>query len=421
MHATLGFLVLFLPTADSGASNWPGFRGPHGAAVSAEKGLPAKWGDQENLVWKTELPGPGASSPITFGDKVFVTCYTGYGIPGDNGGDPQDLQRHLLCVDRKSGTIVWDKAVAAKLPEPRYGSFLALHGYASSTPVTDGERVYVFFGKSGLFAFDLSGKQLWQADVGSGTHGWGSATSPVLYQDLVIINASVESGSLMAFQKKDGKQAWKCPGVRGSWDTPVLVDLPSGKQELVVRVPKSLLGVDPATGQQLWHYDGFGDGYVCPTVAAKDGVVYALGGRFEGTAVAVKAGGRGDVTNTHEVWSKQLGGPIPSPVVYGDHLYWVSDNGTAWCVRTRDGEKVYQQRLKDSGTLYASIVLGDGKIYAVSRSKGTFVLAAEPRFEQLARNVFASDRSIFNGSPAVSNGELLLRSDKYLYYVGKKK
>src|SRR5262249_28761343 len=147
------------------------FRGPGGLGVSTDKDLPTKWGDKENLVWKTPLPGPGGSSPIIVGDRVFLTCYTGYGIPGEDAGDQKDLKRHLLCIDRKKGTVLWDKSVAAKLPEPRYGGFLALHGYASSTPVSDGKQVYVYFGKSGVFAYDLEGKQLWQADVGTGTHG----------------------------------------------------------------------------------------------------------------------------------------------------------------------------------------------------------------------------------------------------------
>jgi outer membrane protein assembly factor BamB len=412
--------ALFALTA--GAADWPDFRGPRSSGVSEETNLPTKWSETENLVWKTELPGPGASSPITFGDHVFVTCYTGYGIPGDKTGEMKNLKRHLLCLDRKKGTILWDKEVEAKLPESRYsGNYITLHGYASSTPATDGERVYVFFGKSGVFAFDFKGKQLWQASVGTGTDNWGSATSPLLYKDLVIVNASVESGALVALKKKEGTQEWKADGVGRTWDSPVLVDVKGGKQEVVVRGTRSLLGFDPATGKQLWHCDGFNDRYVCPTVVAKEGVVYSLGGRFDGSNIAVKAGGEGDVTATNLVWSgKGAGGSICSPAVYGDHLYWVSDNGMAHCLKAKDGEKVYSSRLPNSGILYASITIADGKIYAVSRTKGIFVLAAKPKFEQLAHNTFDSDKSVFNGSPAVSNRQLLIRSDKYLYCIGKK-
>src|SRR5262245_54358843 len=292
----------------AGAADWRGFRGPGGSGVSDEKGLPTKWSDKENVVWRAPLPGPGTSSPVIAGDRVFVTCYSGYGVPGDDEGEQKALKRHLLCLDRKKGTVLWQKDVAAKLPEPRYASHLALHGYASSTPAVDAERVYVFFGKSGVYAFDLKGKQLWQKDVGAKTHGWGSATSPVLYKDLVIVNASVEGRSLVALRKKDGEEEWKASGVGGTWNTPVLVDVNGGKQELVVRGTSSLVGFDPSTGKKLWNFDGFRDGYVCPTVVAKDGIVYSLGGRFEGTNVAVKAGGTGDVTETNEVWTTKVGG-----------------------------------------------------------------------------------------------------------------
>jgi outer membrane protein assembly factor BamB len=401
-------------------ADWLTFRGPKSSGISVDKGLPIKWSDKENLVWKTQLPGPGGSSLVISGDRVFVTCYTGYGIPGEYKNDQKDLKRHLLCIDRKKGTILWDKTVDAKLPETKYGGFIALHGYASSTPATDGKLVYVFFGKTGVFAYDFQGKQVWQADVGNRIDGWGSATSPVLYKNLVIVNASVESGALVALDKKDGKEVWKCPGINRAWNSPVLVDVKNGKQELVVRIPRSILGIDPATGKKLWHFDGFEDGYVCPTVVARDGVVYSLGGRFEGTAAAVKAGGTGDVTDTHSVWTKGLRSPIPSPCLYGNHLYWVSDAGSANCVTAKDGERVYNERLNRAGTLYASITIADGKIYAVSRNNGVYVLPAEPNFEVLAHNSFATDKSIFNGSPAVSNGQLFLRSDKCLYCIGKK-
>ena len=337
----------------------------------------------------------------------------------DRAARARDLQRHLLCIDRKKGTVLWDRAIKAKLPEPKYGGYIALHGYASSTPVTDGKTVYVFFGKTGVFAFDFDGKQLWQQDVGSGTHNWGSATSPLLYKDLVIVNASVESGSLVALNKKDGTKAWTAPGTGGSWDSPVLVSVPGGKKEVVLRVRRSIVGIDPDTGKQLWHCDGFRDGYVCPSVVARDGIVYSLGGRFEGTSAAVKAGGKGDVTDS-KLWTKRLGMPVPSPALHGDYLFVVSDDGRATCVKARDGEKVYAERLKNSGRLYASITIADGKIYAVSRERGTFVLAAGPKFEVLAHNTFESDKSVFNGSPVVSDGQLFLRSDKCLYCIGKK-
>src|SRR5438105_4591256 len=158
------------------ATDWMQFRGPGGQGVSDDKGVPEKWSETENVVWKTKLPGPGTSSPITVGDAIFVTCYTGYAESANNPGDQKDLMRHLVCLDRKTGAIRWTKDVKPELPESNYkGGNDSQHGYASSTPVSDGKNVFVFFGKSGVFCFDLTGSQVWSHNVGKGTTGWGSA------------------------------------------------------------------------------------------------------------------------------------------------------------------------------------------------------------------------------------------------------
>jgi hypothetical protein len=410
------FLVIAALAASSPAADWPNFRGPGSSGVSEEKDLPAKWSDAENLVWKTDLPGPGSSSAVVWGDKVFVTCYTGYGVDRGNPGNQADLRRHLVCVDRKSGSILWDKAVKAKLPEQRYTSYMLNHGYASSTPATDGERVYVFYGKTGVLAYDFTGKELWRRDVGDKLFMWGTGTSPLLYKDFVILNADVESGSLIALNRKTGKVEWKTGGLRGCWGSPALVDVPGGKPEVVLSLPNVVRGFDPDTGKELWKCNGIREGYLCPTVVSKDGIVYTIGARAK-NALAVKAGGKGDVTKTNLLWTKRFGSNVTSPSVYGGHLYWVNDGGVAYCLRAKDGEKVYEQRL--TGRVYASVTIADGKIYVVSQKDGTFVLAAGPKFEQLAHNTL-SDDSTFNGSPAVSQGQLFLRSDKCLYCIGKK-
>src|SRR5438132_3654105 len=184
--------VCFLMGAD-----WSQFRGPGGLATSEEKGLPVKWSAKQNIVWRTPLPGPGASSPVTLGNRIYLTCYTGYAQEVKEPGNMEDLRRHLLCVDRKSGAILWTKDFMPALPEHKYTGEGSYHGYAASTPITDGERLYVFFGKSGVYCFDLDGVQLWRTVVGKNTNGWGSGTSPILYKDLLIVNASVESGELV--------------------------------------------------------------------------------------------------------------------------------------------------------------------------------------------------------------------------------
>lgn len=414
-------LVLWISTVGgAGAADWPQFRGPGGLGASDETGLPTTWSDEENVVWKTELPGQGTSSPITVGNRVYLTCFSGYGQSIQDPGEMSQLERHLVCVNRADGQLLWQRTIAPDLPEqPFSGNYLPLHGYASSTPASDGERLYVFLGRSGVFAFDLGGEQLWNADVGSKTHNWGSATSPVLYKNLVIVNASVESGNLLALDKSDGHEVWSAPGMKAAWNTPLLVSLPDGGTELVVSVRGEVLGFDPATGEQLWRCAGIED-YVCPSVIAHDGVVYVIGGRGK-PSLAVRAGGRGDVTEKR-LWHQGSGSNVSSPVYHDGHLYWVSESqGIAYCADATSGELVYQQRIEPRpDRIYASPVVADGKIYYVSRENGTYVVAAKPQFELLAHNVFAGDKSVFNASPAVSNGQLLLRSNRYLYCLGGK-
>ncbi|PAY16754.1 serine/threonine protein kinase [Rhodopirellula sp. SM50] len=393
------------------AADWPQFRGPGGQGVTSETNLPLVWSESENVAWKTELPGYGASSPIALGDRLYLTCYSGYGIDRENSGRMEDLTLHVVCLEN-DGEIVWDQHVQPKLPESER---VRDHGYAAATPATDGKFLYVFFGKTGVLKFDLDGNQLWQADVGDRTHGWGCGTSPVLYRNLVIVNASVESGSLVAINKDTGEEVWRAGGMDASWNTPHLVDVGGGQQELVVSVKDKILAFDPATGAPLWNCDGIPD-YVCPSIVSQDGVVYVIGGRTS-RAIAVRAGGRGDVTDTHRLWEAKAGANVVSPVIHDGHLYWVSDRNTiAYCVRLADGEVVYAERFR--GQPYASALAGDGKLYVVTRNGGTYVLAAKPEFEQLAHNRL-DDRSTFNASPIVADGKLYLRSDKYLYCIGE--
>jgi outer membrane protein assembly factor BamB len=413
----LSLLVLVSLVSSARTDDWLQYRGPGGLGVAFDRGLPIEWGPNKNLAWKTALPGPGGSSPIVVGNRVFVTCYTGYGVDTKDPGEMKDLKRHLLCLDRDSGKIRWTRTVDPVLPEARWQTYLNLHGYASSTPISDGKTVYVFFGKSGVFAFDLDGKMQWNASVGTGTSGWGSATSPVLYKDLLIVNASVESRSLVALERSSGKEVWRSKGIEESWSSPVLVKLSAGATELVVSGSRKLLGFDPDSGKELWHSDSF-NWYVCPSPVAHDGVVYAL---QNSTCVAVRAGGRGDVTKTHTVWQKKFGTTVPSPVYHDGLLYFYA--GLAYCLKADDGAVVYKERLKPSAdSIYASPILADGKLYYVSRENGAFVLAAGPAYKLLAHNnLRPADDSIFNGSPAVSNSQLLLRSDRFLYCFGQGK
>lgn len=410
--ALLSFAIFAAPLA---AEDWPQFRGVFQDGVSPSKDVPTTWSDTENLLWKVDLPGPGGSSPVVAAGKVYVTCYSGYGLREGEGGDQSALARHVLCFDLKTGKQQWSFPAKALVPEEQFQGFQALHGYASSTPAVETDSIYVFFGKSGVGCLGVNGKPKWGCKVGDKTHGWGSATSPVIYKNTVIVNASVESGALVAINKKNGQIAWSTPGVRDAWNSPILVKTPGNKVELVLSSQYQLQGYDPENGKPLWKSAGIED-YVCPSVIAHDGIIYAIGAR-SGMGVAVKAGGRGDV---EPLWKMNKGSNVCSPVYHDGHLYWTHESqGVAYCADAKTGEIVYEKRLEPRpGTIYASAVLAGGNIYYVSRDNGTYVVAAKPQFELVAHNG-PLDRSTANGSPAVAENKLLLRTNEALYCIGK--
>jgi outer membrane protein assembly factor BamB len=389
--------------------------------VATAKNLPTEWDSTKNIVWKTELPGLGTSSPIVLGSKIFLTCYSGYGKSVESPGLKENLVRHVVCLDRETGRVAWEQGVKAKMPESSYGprGNDCRHGYASSTLATDGEHLFAFFGVSGVYCLDLKGNIVWNVDVGSGTHGWGSATSPVLYRNLVIVNASVESASLIALDKRSGKEVWRVEGISKCWSSPALADA-GGKQELVLNVPFKLTGFDPDTGKELWFCEGIPDSYVCPTVISHDGVVYAIGGR-KNTAIAVRTGGRGDVNDTHVLWRTGKGSNVSSPVYVDGYLYWFHESrGMAYCLDAKTGDVVYEERLFPRPDLiYSSVTFADGRLYAVSQHQGAYVLAAKPEFELLAVNKLADDTTRTNASIVISNNQLLLRTDKAIYCIGQ--
>ncbi|MHC4404162.1 MAG: outer membrane protein assembly factor BamB family protein [Planctomycetota bacterium] len=400
------------PESAAAGDDWPCFRGPGGMGVSDATGLPVEWDANNNVVWKTALPGPGASSPITFGDHIYLTCYAGYFVPGEPGGSLEQLKRHLIALRRDTGEIVWDQAVGAKLPEEKS---IRDHGYAANTPAADADRVYAFFGKTGVFAFDHQGNQLWQADVGSNTSGWGTAASPLLCKDMVIINASVESESLVSLDRETGGEKWRASGIRQAWNTPTVVTTDSGRQELVVARHGDVLAFDPDSGTPLWSCKTDITWYMVPTAVAADGIVYCLGGRSGTAALAVRAGGSGDVTATHRLWTSKTGSNVTSPIYLDGHLYWMSEKlGVAYCAKADTGELLYERRLERAGQVYASPVLAEGRLYYLTRNGRMYVLAAKPEFEQLAMNEL-DDGSRFDGSPAVDGNRLLVRSGKFLY------
>jgi hypothetical protein len=255
--------------------------------------------------------------------------------------------------------------------------------------------------------------------VGDGIHKWGSATSPVLFGDLVIVNASVESNSIVALDKKTGREVWRAADIPSSWSTPLVVQVPAGQAELVVSMRGKILALDPASGKELWHSKGVDD-YTCSAVIANDGIVYVTGGR-KPQSFAVRCGGRGDVTDTHVLWEIKETAKVSTPIYLDGLLHWIDQRGLAYCVDAKSGEVLYKEDLELKGSsdkVYASLVFADGKIYGVSREDGAVVLAPGREFKRLARN-HLGDASIFNATPTISNGQLLVRSDRYLYCIGK--
>ncbi len=418
MRSVRNSWLLAIPLVLSGvlaAADWPGFRGPGGNAVTSDK-VPTEWGDKKNIKWKLDLPGKGFSSPIVVGDKVFVTCYSG----------ESNVERSLVCVSRDTGKTLWTKSV--KGTERGRGGFGggggggggrgmgAQHGHASHTPVSDGERVYVFFGSSGVIAYDMKGEKLWEKNVGTGSSAmFGSASSPILWNDYLIVTAANESTSIRALDKKTGKEVWNenARSLSSCYSTPSIVKNKDGEDELVLSATQEVWGMNPKNGKLKWYATTNVDTASCTSLVTEGDVVYAVGGRG-GARAAVRVGGKNDATSSNVLWSKRGGSYVGSPVLYKGHLYWVDQQGTAYCVDAKTGEQAGRTRL--GGQYYASAVVADGKLYIVSRFGGTFVLEANPGMKEIAHNKL-SDSSDFSGSPAVSNGQLFIRSDRALYCI----
>ena len=434
------------------SADWPRFRGENGTGIATDAGsLPTKWSPTENLKWKVALPGPGSSSPIVVGDKVFVTCWSGYGTDRQAPGDQSQLRRHLVCLDRETGTTLWDKSIEPVLPEDDYRGMFTQHGYASHTPTSDGQRVYAYFGKTGAMAFDMDGNVLWQTKLGteSDPRGWGSASSPILYKNLVIVTASAESEALVALDKETGGEVWRqeAAGFSGTWGTPILVPVDDQRTDLVIGVPFEIWALNPDTGKLQWYCEAMDTDSFCSSVVTDGGVIYAIEGR-NGGSIALRAGGKDDVTKSHVVWTGRHTNRIATPLVVDGRIYFFA-NGVANCLDTATAKEIYKARLGGSDTDvqgssqaasgprgsagparrgrggpmsgdYASPILADGKIYYVARSGMVYVLKPGDQFEQLAVNRMTSDTEDFSATPAADDGSLFFRSDKHLYCVSTK-
>ncbi len=429
------------------AEDWLRFRGPLGSGVTAESAA-TKWSPTENVAWKAELPGAGVSSPIVVGDKVFVTCYSGYGLDRQDPGKIEDLKRHLVCFSASTGKELWKKTVDAALPEDPYaGIGVTAHGYASHTPASDGERVFAFFGKSGVYAYDLEGEQLWHRSVGTGSdsRAWGSSSSPIVFGSKVYIPAAAESQTLFALDAATGEVVWdeKAGGFEGYWGTPTIAQVSQEKAELVVSAPYEVWAFDPETGKLRWYAEATDAEQTHSSPVVGDGVVYAFTGRGGGS-IAIRAGGTDDVTTSHVVWKGRDSARFGSPVLHEGKLFLVA-GGIVSCIDAATGKEIKKMRLSGGsapaasggerggpgggrggrgggrgfGSLdYASPIVADGKLYYLNGTGDMFVFDLET-LEQISVNKVTDDSESFGGSPAVSGGRMFIRSNKHLYCVVK--
>ncbi|MBP6783259.1 MAG: PQQ-binding-like beta-propeller repeat protein [Verrucomicrobiales bacterium] len=412
-------------------ANWPRFRGNNGNGLSTDRVVPLEWSETKNLKWSLDLPGPGSSSPLIWGERVFVTSYSGYGDGKSTTTKPLDLVRHLHCVDLKTGRLLWTASEAATVLENSFEGFLPEHGYASNTPATDGERVYCFYGKNGVFAYDFEGNRLWSAPTGGLSSGmtWGSASSVVLAGDAVIVNAGDEARALLAFHKITGKLLWRMdhPMLEQTYNTPVLQVAGSDRTDLIVAFRDEIRGLDPVDGRIRWFSKSPVSGNLSGSPLTISENRIALFSGFPKTIGTVfRGGGEGDRSAEALLWeSPKAQSYLPIPVEHGGLLYWVSEDGIASCARPENGELIYRERLNIASkegkgmAFYASPILVGDHLIAVSRTAGTFVISAKPQFELVRINRIEGDNTRFQATPAVSAGHLILRSEKALYAIAK--
>ncbi|MEM8933034.1 MAG: PQQ-binding-like beta-propeller repeat protein [Acidobacteriota bacterium] len=344
-----GLVLLLAAFTQSAAADWHRFRGPDGSGIASGT-IPTEYSATRHLAWRVPLPGKGVSSPIIDGDRVYVTAYTGYGLDLEDPGSLDELVRHLLAFDRETGEELWRVSVVATGDEDPYQGFITQHGYASSTPVTDGEHVFALLGKSGLIAVDRDGKELWRRDLGqkSDPARWGDASSPILVDDVLVVNAGVLGHRVAGFDKTTGEPLWTVEdtGFTNSWSTPAVYRNGDAVQVLV-HVPRRVMGIEPLSGDVLWSAASPIDDATSPSIVVHDHVAYLMGSRA-GHAMAVRLDGRGDVSTTHVVWKHSTRAGITTPVVANGALYWAS-SGIFRAVSLATGKEIYKARLPRLG------------------------------------------------------------------------
>jgi outer membrane protein assembly factor BamB len=402
MNSLLGLIAsLHLASAE----NWPGWRGPHGDGTSLESKPPIRWSATSNVVWKTEIPGNGHASPIVWGDRIFTVS-----------ARLEHQDRVLFCLDRGTGKMLWHKTVLQSPLEKKH----SLNSYASSTPVTDGERIYVAFldrQEMVVAAYDFDGNQKWLVRPGPFASMHGFCSSPILFEDKVVVNGDHDGDSyLVALSRAEGRMLWKTPRQNRtrSYCVPLIREL-AGRTQMVLTGDKCVASYDPNTGKQHWVIDGPTDQFVAsPVYSTGTGLLYITGGFPDHHILAIKPDGRGDVTRTHIIWRSNKGvAYVPSPIIAGDYFLIVSDSGVAHCFEAATGTLLWQERL---GEHHASLVSAAGLVYFLNDDGLTHVVKPGAEFQLIAKNELGE--KCF-ASPAISGQQIFLRSDNHLFCIGQ--
>jgi hypothetical protein len=416
------------PASDAASARWVYWRGPSGQGYVEDGRVPLSWSEDKNVVWKTPLPGTGNSTPVIWGDRIFLTA-------SDKGG----RERYVLCVRRSDGKILWQR-LAARDDHP--GRSHPWNGYASASCATDGQRVYAFFGTPGLFCYDLDGKRLWKHTFGIFTSetGWGTAASPFLYDDLVIINCDNDGAralpadmkpaeaapmALVALNKVSGKVRWQTERNMGrGFSTPRLIVTPLGREELVLNGPQGVWAYQPRTGKEIWHCDRLGDSarFGEPIPVSNRDTLFVASGR-PGPMQAIRLGGTGDVTHSHVLWQvPRKGRDVASHILWGDQLYAVDRAGVLTSIDIKNGKTLFTARLSGHANSLASPVAVRGKLLWVLDTGETVVIEPGRTLKIVGRNKLGDGSQLdFAASPAIVDGQMFLRSQSYLYCIGEKK
>jgi outer membrane protein assembly factor BamB len=426
------------------AQNWPSFRGSYASGVADGPATATSWNAEksENILWKVAIPGLAHSSPVVWGDKVFVTTavsgdpkpYFRHGLYGDVDSAKDDTKHSwkVYCLDKRTGKIVWERLSYEGVPKIKR-HIKATH--ANSTPATDGRHVVAFFGSEGLYCYDLNGKLLWKQDLGVLDSGWfydpdyqwGLASSPIIYKNMVIIQCDVQKNSFIAaYDLKDGKRLWMTPREEiPSWGTPTVYE-GKGRVEIVTNATRAARGYDPVTGKELWKLSGNPEVTATTPIAGHDLIFICNSYRPNQPIYAIRPGAVGDISlkdgktaSEHVAWSYQRGGTyMPTPIIYGDYLYTCANHGILTCYNAKTGERIYQERIGGKGGAYsASPVAADGKLYFSSEDGEVFVVKAGPKYELLASNPMGE---VLMATPAISDGIIIVRGISNLFAIADK-